>query len=219
MKAVFKPGLYAITPQRHPDLKRLVSDVRLALDGGAAMIQFRDKSRDQAWRAEAAGRLVELCKSFGTPMIVNDDPALAAQADASGVHVGREDVDVSDARRIVGPHRLLGVSCYNDLGRARRAADCGADYLAFGSMFESSSKPGALRCSPEILREASSLGLPVVAIGGITPENGRDVIAWGADSLAVIGAVFDAPDVHAAAASFSSIWHPVSRSNPRSNKS
>ena len=219
MKAIFKPGLYAITPQRHPDMERLLLEVRLALEGGAAMIQFRDKSRDHAWRAEAAGRLAELCRAYESSLIVNDDARLAVDADTGGVHVGREDIDVSDARGIVGPHRLLGVSCYNDLGRARRAVDGGADYLAFGSMFASPSKPAAPRCSPEILREASSLGLPVVAIGGITPENGRDLVACGADSLAVIGAVFDAPDVRAAAASFSSMWRPVSPKTSRSNKS
>lgn len=206
MEAVFKPGLYAITPQRHPDLRRLLAEVRLALEGGAAMIQFRDKSRDFDWRRKAASELCELCSSFEAPFIVNDDVKLAVEVGASGVHIGREDIETAVARRVLGQKGLLGVSCYNDLGLANRACGEGADYLAFGSVFPSLSKPEAKSCSTAVFARARKLGKPLVAIGGITADNGQSVIAAGADSLAVISAVFDASDVRAAAAAFSRIW-------------
>lgn len=172
------------------------------------MVQFRDKSADQAWRVDTAGRLKRLCDQFGAPFIVNDDPGLAAQVGASGVHLGREDRSVEEAREMLGSRALIGVSCYDSLDRARAAADHGADYLAFGSVHASGTKPGAVQCPLGVLTEAGALGVPVVAIGGITPDNGRAVIEAGADSLAVITAVFGAPDIREAARSFARLWMP-----------
>ena len=206
MKFVFNPGLYAVTPERHPDLDRLVRETRLALEGGAAMVQFRDKSQDRHWRLEAATALAQLCKHHGAPLIINDDAQIAAKSNAAGVHLGRDDAPLAGARELLGDGAIIGVSCYNDLSRAARAASEGADYLAFGSVFRSGSKPEAACCPLDTLRQAAGLGLPVVAIGGITPDNGRAVVDAGADGLAVIGAVFEAPDIRAAAKAFSEIW-------------
>ncbi len=206
MNPLFKPGLYAITPQRYPDLGRLCDEVRDVLKGGATMVQFRDKSDDSAWREEAAGILLELCNTHGAALVINDDVQLAMKTGASGVHLGRDDMAPQLAREKLGSDRLIGVSCYNSLDLARRAAADGADYLAFGSVFASGSKPGAVHCPPAVLTQARCLGLPVVAIGGITPDNACAVVNAGADSLAVIGAVFNAADVRSAAESFSGIW-------------
>lgn len=170
------------------------------------MIQFRDKSGDGGWRQSVAASLRALCSEFGAPFVVNDDVQLAASVGASGVHLGRQDATVREAREAIGADCLIGVSCYNVLDRAREAANAGADYVAFGSLFASPSKPQAVHCPLGTLTRARAFGLPVVAIGGITPDNGASAIAAGADSLAVISAVFDAPDVRRAAESFSRLW-------------
>jgi len=206
MKPVFKPGLYAITAQRYPDMRRLVTEVQHALEGGAAMIQFRDKSKDRAWREDAAGAILEICNGFDAPLLINDDARLVLATGAAGVHLGKNDMSVISARELLGPNKLIGVSCYNSPERASQGVADGADHLAFGSVFASASKPEAVRCELDVIRQARSSGLPVVAIGGITPDNGRAAVEAGADALAVIGAVFDAPDVRKAAASFSEIW-------------
>lgn len=206
MNERFKPGLYVLTPQVYPDTRRLVAETRAALAGGAAMVQFRDKSEDPEWRLAAATALRAECENFGAPLIINDDARLAASVGAAGVHLGRDDGSVGQAREHAGAETLVGVSCYNDLARARVAFAEGADYLAFGSVFASGTKPGAVHCSLDTLGQAADLGLPVVAIGGITPDNGRAVIDAGASSLAVIGAVFGAGDIQSAAESFAGLW-------------
>ena len=206
MKTVFKPGLYAITPQRYPDAARISDEVERALDGGASMVQFRDKSEDDAWRQTVAASLCASCARFDVPLLINDDVHLAAAVGAAGVHLGEHDLAVGAAREILGREGLIGVSCYNSLEMGRKAAAEGADYLAFGSVFPSGTKPEARHCPLEVIAGARSLKLPIVAIGGITPENGRAVIEAGADGLAVIGAIFGAPDVRAAAVKFSQLW-------------
>lgn len=206
MNTVFNPGLYALTPQRHPDAARLVREVRQALAGGAAMVQFRDKSNDAAWRLDVAKALKAECDARNVPFIVNDDVGLAKSVGASGVHLGREDNAPGSARATLGATALIGVSCYDSLDRARAALEQGASYLAFGSVYSSQTKPGAIHCPLGTLAEAKRFGLPVVAIGGLTPDNGRAVIDAGADGLAVISAVFDAPDIGKAAQSFSALW-------------
>jgi len=205
MKYVFNPGLYAITPRRHPNLNLLTGEVRLALQGGASMVQFRDKSNDDAWRLEAALALGHICREFEAPLIINDDAVLAGQCNAAGVHLGRDDIPIAQAREMLGPDAIIGVSCYNSLPMARLAAAQGADYLAFGSIYRSETKPDAIHCPLEILSQAAELDLPMVAIGGITPDNGRAVVEAGANSLAVISAIFDGPDIRAAAAAFAEI--------------
>jgi len=191
-------GLYAVTPGLD-DTAALVAKVSEALAGGAAMIQYRAKDAPPQAALEQARRLSALCREHGVPLVVNDSVDLALAADADGVHLGRDDADPRVARRRM-PHAIVGVSCYADPERARVAAAAGADYVAIGSVFASSTKPDAVRAPLELLARAREVsGLPVVAIGGITPENAPAAIAAGADMVAVINAVFDAPDVRSAA--------------------
>ncbi|HST45781.1 MAG TPA: thiamine phosphate synthase, partial [Luteimonas sp.] len=136
------------------------------------------------------------------PLVANDDVDAATDGRADGVHLGRDDGDVGQARRVLGGSALIGASCYGDLDRARRAAGEGASYLAFGAFHPSPTKPGATRVRPDVLQQARTLGLPLVAIGGITPANAPALIDAGADLIAVISGVFDAPDPPAAARAY-----------------
>ncbi|MEW6314434.1 MAG: thiamine phosphate synthase [Pseudomonadota bacterium] len=202
-------GLYAVTPDT-ADTADLLGKVRQALAGGAALVQYRNKSATVALRSEQANRLQALCNEFGVPLIVNDDVALAAEVGAAGVHLGRDDVTVMAARSALGGDKIIGASCYNRIDLACQAAAGGADYVAFGSFFTSATKPQATAAPLELLRQAKrELALPVVAIGGITPANARQLIVAGADALAVITALFGlpgAPDVRAAAQDFSKMF-------------
>ena len=190
-------GLYALTPEG-PDLE---AKVRAALEGGVALLQYR---RKQGGRAEAA-RIAALAREFGVPLIVNDDVALALEIGAEGAHLGRDDGDLPAAReRLRG--RILGASCYNDLSRARAAVAAGADYVAFGSVFPSPTKPHAVRAPLSLFREARALGVPLAAIGGITLENAGELVAAGADLLAVITDLFDAPDIRARARQYGKLF-------------
>lgn len=210
MQPKFPPrGLYAITAARYPDTERLLAEAGAALAGGAVMLQFRDKSGDPAWRLAAARALHELCERWGVPLVINDDVELARAVAAAGVHLGGEDADPASARDRLEPGTIIGVSCYDSLQRAERAVAAGADYLAFGSLFDSHTKPAAVRCPLAVLEAARQLGLPLVAIGGLTPENGGRAIAAGASLLAVISGVFDQPDVQAAARRFMRLWRPT----------
>jgi thiamine-phosphate pyrophosphorylase len=205
MTATFPAGLYALTPDE-PDTARLVAKVRAAIAGGAAAVQYRNKPADPARRADQVRALLAVCRPAGVPLVINDDLELALAADAAGVHLGRDDGDLAGARRRLGPARLLGASCYDRLELAERAVAAGADYVAFGSMFASPTKPGAARAPLALLGAAARLGRPVVAIGGITLENAPAAIAAGADALAVITALFDAADVAARARAFSALF-------------
>jgi thiamine-phosphate pyrophosphorylase len=184
-------GLYAITPET-PDM---VAKVRQALEGGVALLQYRRKRRDLVEAREIAA----LAKSFKVPLIVNDDVELALELGAQGVHLGRDDGDLRAARRRLAGG-VLGASCYNEAERARRAIDAGADYVAFGSVFASSTKPQAVRAPLALF--AIELGVPLCAIGGITFENAPQAIEAGADMLAVHSELFDAPDIAARAAQY-----------------
>jgi len=203
-------GLYAVTPAI-ADTAALCARVREALAGGAAMIQYRAKDAPRELALEQARGLAALCADAGVPFIVNDSLDLALEVDAGGVHLGRDDVDAREARRRM-PRGLIGVSCYADPERARIAAGAGADYVAIGSVFASSTKPNAVRAPLELIARAREVsGLPVVAIGGITPGNAAQAISAGADMVAVIHSVFDAPDVRAAAGAFARLFEsPVS---------
>ncbi|MEN8174548.1 MAG: thiamine phosphate synthase [Pseudomonadota bacterium] len=192
-------GLYAVTDARLCAGMGVEAAVREALEGGARAIQYRDKGGDRVRRRREAEALVTLCGEYGVPLIVNDDVPLAAAAGAAGVHLGRGDMAIAQARRLLGATVIIGVSCYADLQRAHNAVAEGADYVAFGRFFVSATKPGAAPAPLELLREAHRvLSVPVVAIGGITPENGRQLVAAGADMLAVVQSVFGQPDVRAA---------------------
>ncbi len=199
-------GLYAITD---PDLlggAALFTGVECALRGGAALIQYRDKSAGAAERKQRAVELKALCDRFGVPLIINDDVTLA-RAMGAGVHLGRDDGAVSEARRILGPSALIGVSCYNEIARAEAAAAQGASYVAFGRFFPSRTKPGEIYADLALLAESKRrLGIAVAAIGGITVDNAAALIEAGADMVAVIGGVFAANNIEAAASRFADLF-------------
>lgn len=199
-------GLYAVTPDLS-DTPALLRRARQALQGGVRLLQYRGKTADAACRRQQAGALLALCREWDARLIVNDDLGLALAIGADGVHLGREDGDLAAARTALGPRRLLGVSCYDALQRAREAQRAGADYAAFGSFFASSTKPAAVRAPLQLLREARrELELPLAAIGGITLANAPQLIAAGADLVAVIGDLFEAPDIAARAAAFTHLF-------------
>ncbi len=195
----FPGGVYAITPET-ADTERLLQQVGAALAGGVAAVQYRDKSGDVARRHEQASELVALCRQFRVPLIVNDDLRLADLTDADGVHLGRDDGSLREARIILGKNKFVGASCYQSLELAHAAQAAGADYIAFGSFFPSPTKPAAPRASLDLLREAAPhIHMPLVAIGGITLANAPQLLDAGADCLAVLSALFDAPDIRASA--------------------
>jgi thiamine-phosphate pyrophosphorylase len=203
---LFPGGLYAITVET-ADTARLLEQVAAALAGGAAAVQYRDKSADVARRHEQASELAALCRRHGAPLIVNDDLRLADLADADGVHLGRTDGSVREARIVLGPGKFIGASCYQSLDLARAAEAAGADYVAFGSFFPSQTKPGAAHAPIGLLHAArDALRVPLVAIGGIAPDNAAALLDAGADSLAVLSAVFGAPDIRAAARAFNLLF-------------
>jgi thiamine-phosphate pyrophosphorylase len=200
-------GLYAITPDE-TDSSRLEGSVRTLFEAAAsecAALQYRNKSAGEATRLEQARGLAALARSAGVPFIVNDDVQLAIAIDADGVHLGRDDGDIGAARAALRG-KLLGVSCYDSIAAARSAVAAGADYVAFGSVFPSATKPGAVRAPLRLFAEAKVLDVPLVAIGGITAQNAAEVLRAGADALAVISALFDAPDIAAKAREFGRLF-------------
>ena len=211
--AQFLPrGLYAITPDERYT-PRLVALVSAAVAGGAVLVQYRNKAASADLRREQITALLPLCHAAGADLIVNDDVELAIELEADGVHVGRDDAaeSLTLVRQALGPNRILGVSCYNDLSIAQRAAAVGADYLAIGSMFTSNTKPAAVKASLELVTDVRRrFGLPVAAIGGITLANAPSVIAAGADLLAVITDLFSATDIKFQAQNYAALFTPVS---------
>jgi thiamine-phosphate pyrophosphorylase len=181
-------GVYAVTPDQD-DTDDLVARVEAAIRGGAAVIQYRNKAAGAATREAQARALARACEGRAL-LIVNDDAALAARVGADGAHLGEDDGAIGDARRRLPGDAIVGVSCYGDRSRARDAAAQGADYVAFGSFFASRVKPGARQAGIELLAQARTLGVPVVAIGGVTAANAGALVAAGADAVAVISGVF-----------------------------
>jgi thiamine-phosphate pyrophosphorylase len=199
-------GLYAVTPEL-ADTTALLAMVDAALRGGASVVQFRAKAIDESLRRSQAVEIARLCRLRNALFIVNDSVGLARAVGADGVHLGKDDVKVDEARAVLRAGSLIGVSCYNDITRARAAVSLGADYVAFGSFFPSATKPLAARVGTEILQMAKSeFALPVVAIGGINEENAAGLIAAGADALAVVSALFEAPDIEAQARRFARLF-------------
>ena len=200
-------GLYAIADSSYLGAEQFVPAVRAALEGGARVIQYRDKKSQPAQREAIARALNALCREHGVPLLINDDVTLAAAVGAAGVHLGRDDPDIGAARAALGPAALIGMSCYNELARAQAAQDAGADYVAFGRFFPSRTKPQAVPAAPDLLRAArAALKIPIVAIGGITPENGGSLIEAGADALAVIEGVFNQPDIRVVAECYARLF-------------
>ena len=185
-------GLYLITPDE-PDPLRLLARVKPLLPF-AACLQLRNKAMPAATLRDAGAALRDACRAAGVPFIVNDDATLAAELGADGVHLGEHDGDVVSTRLLLGEDAIIGVSCYDDVERAHALVAQGADYIAFGAFFPSPTKPHARRAGIDLLRDSACLGVPRVAIGGITPDNAGTLVAAGADLIAVISGVFDAPD-------------------------
>lgn len=201
-------GLYAIADSAWLAPDNLLVQVGAALAGGAHLVQYRDKHQNPQARLKMARSLVQLCNEYSAPLIINDDPELARACGAAGVHLGRDDANPTAARTLLGRDAIIGVSCYNELERARRAQELGADYVAFGRFFASHTKPDAVPADLTLLQRAhAEIDLPVVAIGGITPENGAALVAAGAHALAVIEGLWGQPDARAAAARYVKLFN------------
>lgn len=201
-------GLYAITPTSLClDPARLLNATESALRGGARLIQYRDKTRDDARRLSSACALRALCERYGARLIVNDDVDLALRADAHGVHLGLDDLPLGDARARLGPARLIGITCQDSPARARAAGEGGADYVALGAFFVSRTKPDARQATVELLRAVRiETSLPICAIGGITPDNGAPLVEAGADLIAAVEGVFGAADIEHAARAYARLF-------------
>ncbi|WP_202845364.1 thiamine phosphate synthase [Luteimonas saliphila] len=199
-------GLYAITPDT------IDTDALLARVAGvlphAIWLQYRNKSASQALRRAQVRALLAACRAQRVPLIVNDDWRLAAEFGADGAHLGEEDGDLRAARDALGPSAILGASCYDSLELAREAVAAGANYVAFGAFFPTSTKATTRRATASLLRESAGLGVPRVAIGGITPDNAPALVAAGADLLAVVSGVFDADDPAGAARAYLRAFPP-----------
>lgn len=198
-------GLYAITPD-WADTDRLLATTRAILDGGCRLIQYRNKSAPPGLRLEQARALRALTRAYAARLIVNDDIGLGLEVASDGVHLGMQDGDLATARAALGPDALLGASCYQSLSLARAAVAAGVNYVAFGSVFASPTKPQAGRAPLALIAEAAGeLPVPVAAIGGITLDNARSVVDSGARLLAVLTALYDAPDPRRVAARFTAL--------------
>ncbi len=207
-------GLYAITDAEFKG-DGLAGQVERAIQGGARVIQYRDKTDDQSQRLAESEAVLTVCQQHKVPLLINDDVELAAFIGAHGVHIGRDDAALHAARERLGDQAIIGVSCYNRFELAQQAASAGADYVAFGRFFSSDTKPEAVRADQHLLRRAQAeLHCPVVAIGGITPDNGAQLIQAGADMLAVIRGVFAADEVSLAARSLQNLFESDPEKHP-----
>ena len=195
MRLTRDKGLYVITDCNQPDSAVLIGKTEKILDAGISILQYRDKSDDQQWRLHTARMLGQMCNRTGAIFLINDDVRLAMDSGADGVHLGKDDMSIDTARSLLGDSAIIGISCYNDIEAARLAQIQGADYVAFGSFYQTQTKTGTVNAWPGLLSKAQEeLSIPIVAIGGITPENGRVLIEAGADLLAVISSVYNADD-------------------------
>jgi thiamine-phosphate pyrophosphorylase len=199
-----------VTPDE-ADSGRLLALVERVLAGRPALLQYRNKLAAPDLRLQQAAALNALCKRAEVPLIINDDPLLAEQVGAAGVHLGSEDAELDAARRRLGDAAIIGASCYNSIGLAHAAAAAGASYVAFGAAFTSSTKPAAARIDDRLLPEARrTLSLPICAIGGINRDNAASLLLAGADLLAVIGDLFAAGDPELAARQYRRLFLPAS---------
>jgi len=198
-------GLYPVTDTSL--LKNLTEQVRLTLEGGARVVQYRDKSNDHTRRLNEARQLKKLCYEYNALLIINDDIQLAIDTNADGVHLGAEDQDLSQARSELGKNKIIGISCYNQLDLAIEAERHGANYVAFGSFFSSAIKPDAVKADIELLHQAQQqISIPIAAIGGITLQNAQTLVTAGANMLAVINGVFAQKAIQSTAQAFSSLY-------------
>lgn len=200
-------GLYLVTPNWN-DTERLLAATEAALRGGAALVQYRHKDADAVLRIEQATALLALCRRHGTPLVINDHLDLCMHLDADGVHVGGTDIAVDHARRLLGADKIVGASCYGELALARAAQAAGASYAAFGGFYPSPVKKYTFVTAPALLTEArAELTLPLVVIGGMTPQNAAPLVARGADMVAAITSVYGEADPEEAARRFGALFN------------
>jgi len=200
-------GLYAITNEKLIPESEFLATLEQALSGGTSIIQYRDKSSNEAKRLEQASALRSLCNEYDARLIINDDISLANAVEADGVHLGEDDVTIEQARLVLGDEAIIGISCYDQLQRAIEAQTSGADYVAFGAMFTSPTKPHARSASCALISEAKSqLDIPLCAIGGIDKSNVERVINAGADMTALISGLFSEADIRLTAEHISGLF-------------
>lgn len=200
-------GLYAITDSVLISRDRFAETVEAAVRSGATMVQLREKEAPVEEVARLGKELLTVTRKYGALLIVNDHPSVALEIGADGVHVGREDPPVAEARALVGPDMIIGASCYGDVDKAVEAVAAGADYVAFGTPFPSPTKPKRTDISLDIFQAVKQrVSVPVVAIGGITLDNAAQVIGAGADAIAVVSGIFAAPDVGTAAQALADLF-------------
>ena len=200
-------GLYAITPDLK-DTETLCRMVEASILGGASIVQYRNKVADAGMRLSQARALKPICKQHQIPFIINDHLDLFLQVEADGIHIGGDDGNIADFKSKIGKDKILGVSCYSHFKNAESAEKQGADYVAFGACFPSNTKPNAPRAELNLFKQAKSLSIPAVAIGGITLENAGSVVQAGASAIAVIGELFnrETEQIKAVAQQFSSLF-------------
>ena len=206
MKDVRLHGLYLISNHQRLQDSRLYDDIDQALQGGMKILQYRDKSENHKKRLQQCQQLRKMTQQANCLLIINDDAELALQCRADGVHLGKQDARISQARQLLGKQAIIGVSCYNQLELAQSASTAGANYIAFGRFFKSRTKPDAVQAHPDILQQANIFDLPIVAIGGISQDNAPELINAGADMVAVINAVFGHSDIKNTTRQFSELF-------------
>ena len=200
-------GLYVITPDM-ADLNTLIHKTKLAIEGGASMVQYRSKMLDRDVKMQQSAAILRLCRQYDVPCVINDDVEMCRILEADGVHLGEKDDNIEEVRRILGEDAIIGSSCYNQLERAKQAQKEGASYVAFGTMFPTPTKPGAPRATLALLKEAKrEIHIPIVAIGGITMNNAHDVIETGIDAIAVITSLYEAKSIKETAEIFLKMFH------------
>lgn len=201
-------GLYVLTDEKLITESDLNHCVEQAIIGGASVVQYRNKNTPYQTRVAQAESLLQICNLHSVPLIINDDIGLCADVGADGVHLGQSDCDIADAREHLGSDAIIGITCHNSIKLALHAQEAGADYVAFGRFFPSSTKPDAQPAELTTLEQARKmLEIPAVAIGGITKDNAAKLIEAGASSIAVAGSVFSAPDPKAQAEKLSSLFN------------
>jgi thiamine-phosphate pyrophosphorylase len=200
-------GLYVVTPNEY-GTELLCKQVAAAIQGGAKIVQYRNKVAGANLRLRQSTALLALCRSQQVPFVINDHLDLCAQIDADGLHIGSTDCDLGAARRLLGDDKIIGASCYNRLDLAIKAEQAGASYVAFGACFPSQTKPDAIHAPLTLFAEAKmQLNIPLVAIGGINLQNAPSVISAGADAIAVVGALFDADDMVESSRQFTNLFN------------
>ena len=202
-------GLYLVTPN-WDDTEKLIAATDAALGAGAALVQYRHKEAGPALRREQAMALLALCRRHGRPLVINDHLDLCQAIDADGVHLGHTDDGVQEARALLGKDKIVGASCYGELALARAAVEAGASYVAFGGFYPSPVKKYTFVTPPELLDQArAEFSLPIVVIGGMTPNNAAPLVARGIDLVAAITSVYGSRDPGAAARAFGALFPPA----------